>query len=352
VQLVRLLPAILAAIMLPGAPALAADDRMSAVPLVIAHRGASGTLPEHTLEAYTRAIVQGADFIEPDLVMTKDGVLIARHEPMLSATTDVAQRAEFTARRTTRLLDGVSVADWFASDFTLAEIKRLRAKQQIAERDQSFNGHFAIPTFAEVIALAKRASTESGRTIGLYPETKHPYFHREAGLPLETPLIAALAAEGWTEKTSPVIVQSFETANLRALRARSNIRLVQLIGAPNTRPYDLAAAGDPRTYKDLVAPGGLIAIKAYADGIGVPKDLLVAAVSGAGLVPSPLVADAHAAGLFLHAYTFRNEARFRTPGLSEDPLAEYGAFYGLGVDGVFSDFPDTALRARQRGPGQ
>ncbi|MFN3671505.1 MAG: glycerophosphodiester phosphodiesterase family protein, partial [Bosea sp. (in: a-proteobacteria)] len=200
-------------------------------PLVVGHRGAPGTLPEHTLEGYRLAIAQGVDFIEPDLVATKDGVLVARHEPMLSGTTDVSTRPEFASRKTTRKVDGVDTTDWFAGDFTLAEIKTLRAKQAFADRDQSHNGKYKIPTLQEVIDLAKAESARTGRTIGIYPETKHPIFHAAIGLPLEDRLLDMLKTAGWTSKSSPVIIQSFETANLKYLRGKTELRLVQLVDA-------------------------------------------------------------------------------------------------------------------------
>jgi glycerophosphoryl diester phosphodiesterase len=210
-----------------AAGAAAADNSKASrrsdlqMPLIIGHRGASGHLPEHTLESYALAIELGADYIEPDLVATKDGALIARHEPMLGGTTDVATRSEFAGRKSTKIVDGVSVTDWFASDFTLAEIKTLRAVQPLAERDASFNGRFEIPTFAEVIALAKRKSAEVGRIVGVYPETKHPTFHQRLGLALEDRLLDVLSEAGWNRANAPVFVQSFEVANLRYLRSRT-----------------------------------------------------------------------------------------------------------------------------------
>ncbi|MDP3321282.1 MAG: glycerophosphodiester phosphodiesterase family protein, partial [Bosea sp. (in: a-proteobacteria)] len=209
----------------------AAPASVGQKPLVVGHRGASGYLPEHTLEAYRLAIAQGADFIEPDLVATKDGVLIARHEPMLGGTTDVAGRPDFASRKTTRRVDGIETTDWFAGDFTLAEIRTLRAKQAFADRDQSHNGKYQVPTFQEVIDLAKAETARLGRSIGVYPETKHPIFHAAIGLPLEDRLLDALKAAGWTEKTSPVIIQSFETANLKYLRGKTQVRLFQLVDA-------------------------------------------------------------------------------------------------------------------------
>ncbi len=349
--------------------------------LVVGHRGASGYLPEHTIEAYKLAIEQGADFIEPDLVATKDGVLIARHEPMLGGTTNVGEKPEFASRKTTRKVDGVDTTDWFASDFTLAEIKTLRAKQSMSERDQSKNGQFAVPTLQEVIDLAKAESARTGRTIGIYPETKHPTFHSALGLTLEDRLLDVLKAAGWTEKTSPVIVQSFETANLRYLRTKTQVRLVQLIDGddvdlngrvtlapPYDRPYDFVVVGDKRLNTDLLTPEGLKEIKTYADGVGPWKPYILATkgvdanndgkaddVNGDGktdeqdrtLAPATdVVKNAHAAGLFVHTWTFRNEPRRLSATFKGDPAAEYKAFYALGVDGLFSDFPDTAVKAR------
>jgi glycerophosphoryl diester phosphodiesterase len=350
-------------------------------PLVVGHRGASGYLPEHTIDAYKLAIEMGADFIEPDLVVTKDGVLIARHEPMLGGTTDVGDRPEFAARKTTRKVDGVDTNDWFASDFTLAEIKQLRAKQAMAERDQSFNGKLQIPTFQEVIALAKGESARLGRTIGVYPETKHPTFHEQIGLPIEDRLLDVLKTAGWTEKSSPVIIQSFEVANLKYLRTMTQVRLVQLVdtddvdkdgnivlAAPYDVPYDFVVAGDTRTFKDLVTKAGLAEIKTYADGVGpwkpyilpsrqvdrdsdgkpddLNKDGKVDERDRVLMSPTSVVADAHAIGLFVHTWTFRNEPRRLASDFDGDPGQEYRAFFALGVDGVFSDFPDTAVKAR------
>lgn len=352
-------------------------------PLVVGHRGASGYLPEHTLEAYRLAIAQGADFIEPDLVATKDGVLIARHEPMLGGTTDVSTRAEFAVRKTVRKVDGVDTNDWFAGDFTLAEIKTLRARQAMADRDQSHNGKYAIPTLQEVIDLAKAESARIGRTIGIYPETKHPIFHSAIGLALEDRLLAALTAAGWTEKTSPVIIQSFETANLKYLRTKTQLRLVQLVdadgvdkdggivlAAPFDKPYDFVVTGDRRTFKDLVTLEGLKEISAYADGVGPWKPYLLAGkqmigadgkpqdLNGDGAIderdrvliaPTNVIRDAHAVGLFVHTWTFRSEPKRLASSFKGDPAAEYKAFFALGVDGLFSDFPDHAVKGRDGG---
>jgi glycerophosphoryl diester phosphodiesterase len=349
-------------------------------PLVIGHRGASGYLPEHTLASYKKAIEMGADFIEPDLVVTKDGELVARHEPNITATTDVSIRAEFASRKTTRKVDGVNETGWFVTDFTLAELRTLRAKQPNAARDKSFDGQFQIPTFREILELAKTESARTGRTIGVYPETKHPTYHVDAGLPIEPRLLAMLAEYGYTKKDSPVIIQSFEVSNLKALRKLTQVRLVQLVDAddvdskgdvtlvaPFDKPYDFAVAKDSRTFPDLLTPKGLAEVKTYADGIGPWKPYLASAahvigadgkprdLNGDGkitdadrvaLPPTDVVKNAHAAGLFVHAYTFRSEAPGLLSDYKGDPKAEYKRFYALGVDGLFSDFPDTAVSAR------
>jgi len=350
-------------------------------PLVIGHRGASGYLPEHTLESYKRAIELGADFIEPDLVATKDGVLVARHEPNITGTTDVSTRAEFASRKTKKVVDGVEEEGWFASDFTLAEIKTLRAVQPMADRDQSHNGKYQIPTLQEVLDLAKTEGAKAGRTVGVYPETKHPTYHVNLGLKLEDRLLSVLAQYGYTTKSSPVIVQSFEVSNLKYLRTKTQIRLVQLVDAndvnpdgsmdltaPYDKPYDFAVAGDKRTFASLLTPAGLKEVKTYADGIGPWKPYLIPSkqvdankdgkpddLNGDGKIddrdrvmmsPTDVVKNAHAEGLTVHPYTFRSEAKRLASDFKGDPKAEYKLFYNLGVDGVFSDFPDTAKAAR------
>ena len=330
-------------------------------PLVIAHRGASGLLPEHTLEAYKLAIEQGADFIEQDLVLTKDQVLVCRHEPMLSGTTNVADLPQFASRKTTKVVDGVTYNDWFASDFTLAEIKTLRAKQAMADRSQQYNGLYLIPTFQEVIALAKAQATATGRTIGIYPETKHPTFHeKELGLPLTDKLLEALEQAGWNNRNAPVYVQSFEVANLQAARRKSTVKLVQLLDAggvdesgnlimkaPSAQPYDFVVAGDKRTFLDLSTDAGLDFIKTYADGIGPWKPYIQPYTPAQKLPPTTLITRAHKRGLVVHAYTFRDEPRYLLPAYNNDPRAEYKNFYDLGLDGVFTDYTATARAARQ-----
>jgi glycerophosphoryl diester phosphodiesterase len=317
-------------------------------PLIIAHRGASGYRPEHTLASYELAVEMGADFIEPDLVSTKDGVLIARHENEISTTTDVAERQEFAARKTTRRIDGLELTGWFSEDFTLAEIKTLRARERLPFRDQSFNGRFEVPAFSEVLALARRKSAETGRTIGVYPETKHPTYFRSLGLPLEEPLLAALKEAGYQGRTAPVYIQSFEVENLKRLRTVTDLPLIQLMETEG-QPWDFTTAGDSRTYHDLSSPEGLAEIAAYADGIGPDKRMIVPAGPGGRLLPpTSLVADAHAAGLLVHPWTFRGDSPFLAPDYEGDPRREYEQFFALGVDGLFSDFSDTAVQAAIR----
>ena len=347
----------------------AADSR----PLVIGHRGAAGYLPDHTLESYALAVELGADYIEPDLVATRDGHLIARHEPNIIATTDVASRPEFASRRRTVMVDGVPDTGFFASDFTLAEIRTLRAIQPLAERPQQFNGRFRIPTLEEEHALAKRKSQEQGRTIGIYPETKHPTYHQQIGLPLEGRLIDALRKAGWNRKGAPVFIQSFEQANLKQLRTMTPLPLIQLIdaddvnadgslafNAPFDRPYDWTFSGDPvllaRTFGYLVTDAGLREVATYADGIGPWKRYIVSTIAaglpGPGeasrtlLPPTDVIARAHGLGLLVHTWTFRNEQRRLASDYAGNPVEEYLQFYRLGIDGVFSDFADTAVAAR------
>ncbi len=324
------------------------DYQRAASPLVIAHRGASGYRPEHTLAGYELAIDMGADFIEPDLVSTKDGILVARHENEISETTDVASHPQFASRRTSKRIDGVEATGWFTEDFTLDEIKTLRARERLAFRKQDFNGRFEVPTFAEVLDLARRKSAEAGRSIGIYPETKHPTYFRSIGLPLEEPLLAALESAGYRGRRAPIYIQSFEVENLEELRKRTDLPLIQLLDAVG-QPYDFALAGDGRTYRDLATPAGLARIAAYADGIGPHKRLIVPAGPLGHLhSPTSLVEDAHRAGLLVHPWTFRSDGPFLAPYYEGEPEREYDQFFSLGVDGVFSDFADVAVRARER----
>lgn len=307
--------------------------------LVIAHRGASGHRPEHTLAAYELAARLGADFLEPDLVSTADGVLVARHEPEIGATTDIARHPELADRHTTKVIDGVRRTGWFVEDLTLAELRTVRAVERIPRvrpANTAHDGRFAVPTLAEILALRERLSAELGREIGVYPETKHPTYLASLGLAPEPALVAELSAAGLNRADAPVFVQSFETANLRLLRGMTPVPLVQLIDADG-RPAD----GGPRSYADLATPAGLAGIARYAAAVGVHKSLVLPRWGGPA---SPLVADAHAVGLAVHAWTFRDEARFRPDGVA--PGAEYGPYLRAGVDGVFTDHTATAVAAR------
>jgi glycerophosphoryl diester phosphodiesterase len=349
-------------------------------PLVIGHRGVSGYLPEHTLESYALAIELGADYIEPDLVLTKDGVLIARHEPNMINTTNVKDLPQFAARKRKAVVDGFEEEGFFASDFTYAEIQQIRAVQAFGERDQGFNAQFRIPTFDEVIALAKRKSAEEGRVIGVYPETKHPTYHQNLKLALEDRVLHVLQRHGWNHRGAPVFIQSFEQANLKYLRGKTSVRLVQLVDAndvkadgtldftpPYDRPYDWTVAGRAGSFADLLTPQGLAEVRTYADGVGPWKPYLISSacvtiVGGAcadangdgavndadrKLLPaSAVVANAHAQGLLVHPYTFRNEQRRLARDFAGNPVNEYLTFYELGVDGLFTDFADTAVVAR------
>ena len=365
----------------------ASDDRRGdrnkpSIPILIAHRGASGYLPEHTLEGYALAIELGADYVEPDVVSTKDGVLIARHEPNIINTTDVKTRPEFASRKRTAIVDGASEEGFFVSDFTLSEIKTLRAIQPVAVRDQSFNGKFQIPTLDEVLQLVRRKSREENREIGVYPETKHPTYHRNLNLPLEDRLLEVLSRHGYNDRRSPVFIQSFEVSNLKYLRSRTRLKLVQLVdgdavapdgtvtlAAPFDKPYDFAVAGDPRTFKDLLTPAGLREVATYADGIGPWKPYLISSkcttldaggakcadANGDTLIdqrdrtllpPTGVVANAKREGLLVHPFTQRNEPANLASDYRGNPVNEFVAFYELGVDGFFSDFTDTARTAR------
>lgn len=334
-------------------------------PLVFGHRGASGYRPEHTLASYELAIDLGADVIEPDLVSTRDGVLVARHENEISGTTDVADRPEFASRRTTKTIDGTAFTGWFTEDFTLRELKTLRARERIPairQRNTLYDDRYEIPTFQEVIDLAQRKSRQTKRTIGIAPETKHPSYFDSVGLSMEEPLVRILRRNGLDHDRAPVYVQSFEVDNLRELRRMTRVQLVQLFGAASQRPYDFVLRNDPRTYGELATLSGLVVVARYADVVGPSKDYIVPRdSSGTSLPATRFVDDAHAAGLKVVPYTFRNENSFLPAelrvGLPSDPgfaanygraLEEYAQFYALGVDGLFSDNPDTAVAARER----
>lgn len=328
---------------------------MAKDPIIIAHRGASGERPEHTIASYARAIEQGADYIEPDLVLTRDGVLVARHENEISETTDVADRPEFADRKATKTIDGEKMTGWFTEDFTLAELKTLRAKERLPllrTANRAFDGQFEIPTFEEIILLAKAKEKEAGRRIGIYPETKHPGYFAAIGLPHEAPLLALLAKYGYTAKDDPLFIQSFEVGNLKALRGKTKLRLIQLMAK------DGGPADDPATsYAAMASPAGLKAVAAYADGIGVEKAMVIPRTLLGNLgEPTALVTHAHAAGLDVHVWTFRRENYFlplaQRSGLNPaghgDLAGEIRAYLEAGIDGFFSDNVREAVEVARR----
>jgi len=355
-------PTLVTSLLVPSgataAPGAGTDPgRPTAEPVVIGHRGASGYRPEHTLASYRLAIRLGADYIEPDLVSTKDGVLVARHENEISETTDVAEHPEFADLRTTKVIDGRVVTGWFTEDFTLAELKTLRAVERMPDvrpDNTRYDGMFEVPTFDEVLELVVAESRRRGSRVGVYPETKHPTYFDGLGLSLEEPLVAALRSHHLDRPNAKVIVQSFETANLRDLDTMTPVPLAQLLSASG-RPYDFVVSADPRTYRDLTSPANLAWIATYADGLGVNKDLVLPRDPDTGATgePSDLVADAHAEELLVHVWTLRDENRFMAtnfrngtePNAKGDARAEAIAFLEAGVDGMFSDHPDTTVDA-------
>ncbi len=334
-----------------GAPAKAS-------PIVFGHRGAAGYRPEHTLASYDLGARMGADFIEPDLVSTKDGQLVVRHEPEISQTTNVADHPEFADRKTTKVIDGVSYTGWFTDDFTLAELKTLRAEERlpdVRQRNTIYDGRYAIPTFQEVLDERAKLSAELGRTVGVVPEVKHSSYFKAEGLAIEPKLVKALRANGLDKAGSPVIIQSFETRNLKELNKEIDVPLLALLDSPKLVPGDVQVAGGTSTFGDLATPKGLKGLARFADWVGPSTSYIIPTdASGEWLAPSSFVDDAHAAGLKVVPYTFRNENQFLPPHLrsSADPNAygdvftQFKTFFDLGVDGVFSDNPDTAVAAR------
>jgi glycerophosphoryl diester phosphodiesterase len=349
------------AVLMMTSPAGAAER-----PFVIAHRGASGYVPEHTLPGYFIAIQQGADYVEPDLVITKDGALVARHENEIGGTTDVAAHPEFAARKTTKNIDGEDITGWFTEDFTLAELKTLRARERLPELRRGntrYDGEFSIPTFEEVLDLvaaadAQRAASAraGGRPapprIGVYPETKHPSYFAKLGLRFDDRMLEALERHGYSKRSDPVCIQSFEVSNLKALRRRTDLPLVQLV-APTGQPFDFTVAGDPRTYSNLMEDAGLQEIAQYADAIGPHKWMVVqfgpGGAQGTGLSPR-----ARARGLGIHVWTLRAENEFLPVALKSagdasargDLKSEIHALLDAGITGFFSDHPDLAVQSR------
>ncbi|MFF8194321.1 glycerophosphodiester phosphodiesterase [Streptomyces bobili] len=330
------------------------------VPTIIGHRGASGYRPEHTLGAYQLALDLGADIVEAgDLVPTKDGHLVCRHEPEIGGTTDVASHPEFAGRRTTKILDGVSLTGWFTEDFTLAELRTLRATERIpANRPHNtlYNGRWQIPTFEEVLKWQDEQTRKRGKQVWIYPELKHPTYFRKLGLNLEERVAKLLRKHGKDGRNAPVILQSFEPTSIQRLNKMVGNPLVVLLSGATTRPWDFVETGDPRTVADLVTVKGLREIGGYARGIGPTLDLVVPKDAAGNLTtPTTLVKDAHAAGLILHPYTMRNEnpflpANFRKGTDADaygDVFGAYRAYFATGIDGVFTDQPDTGRLARE-----
>ncbi|MFF3674099.1 glycerophosphodiester phosphodiesterase [Streptomyces sp. NPDC002120] len=328
-------------------------------PTVIGHRGASGYRPEHTLGSYQLALDLGADVVEQDLVPTKDGHLVCRHENEIGGTTDVADHPGFAARRTTKSVDGVSVTGWFTEDFTLAELKTLRAKERIPavrQRNTLYDGQWAVPTFEEVLRWADREGKRRGRRVWLHVETKHPSYFRGLGLGLEEPLAKLLRRYGRDGRSAAVFLQSFEPSSIQRLSRLVSAPRVVLLSAANTRPWDFEQAKDPRTVADLVKPEGLKWISGFAQGIGPTMDLILPRTADGRLgTPTTLVKDAHARGLVLHPYTARNENSFlpaeyrkgTDPTAYGDALAAFRTYFEQGIDGIFTDNPDTGLLAAE-----
>lgn len=345
------------------------EKPLAAKVLVIGHRGAPAWRPEHTLASYGKAIADGADFIEPDLVMTKDAVMVARHENEIGGTTDVASHPEFADRKTTKTIDGKAVTGWFTEDFTLAELKTLRARERLPQlRSTKYDGEFQIPTLDEIIDFVAAESTVVGHPVGIIPEIKHGSYFRKLGLPMEDRLLAVLAAHSYT-RTAPVEIQSFEISNLeylhdrlggvRARQRHPNIRLLQLMDAADQQPYDVAAAGGKLDYGDMMTPAGLREIARYADAIG-PSIRAIIPLEADGRLgrPTALVHDAHAAGLELHPYTFRPENQFLAKDFrhGSDPatyneaglIAEIRVYLDAGIDAFFTDDPAVGRKALAR----
>lgn len=356
-----LILALLSVIAMPATVA-AAEKPLAAKVLVIGHRGASALRPEHTLASYARAIADGADYIEPDLVMSKDGVLVARHENEIGSTTDVASHPEFAGRKTTRTVDGHEVSGWFSEDFTLAELKTLRARERLPKiRSTQYDGQFQLATLDEIIDFVAAEASARGRVIGIIPEIKHGTYFRKIGLPMEDKLLAALAAHAYT-RTAPVEIQSFEIGNLKYLHGRiadgthRNIRLLQLLGDADQQPYDVTAAGGKLSYAQMMTPAGLRDIARYADAIG-PSIRAIIPLKVDHLLgePTALVHDAHAAGLEVHPYTFRPENYFLPLNLWQgiDPrqfneagsITEIRTYLASGIDAFFTDDPAIGRKA-------
>ncbi len=343
---------------LAGLPLEAAEPerRRVAKVEVLGHRGACAWRPEHTLASYAKAIADGADYVEPDLVCTKDGVLVARHECNILETTDIAQHAEFANRRTTKTIDGETQTGWFVEDFTLAELKTLRAIERLPKlrpANTAFDGQFQVPSFEEIIDFVAAESAARGRVIGLIPEIKHSTYLSRIGLPMEDRFLGVLGEHAYT-RTNPVEIQSFEIANLKYLRSklghREQLRLMQLVWMGDEQPADVVASGGKLTWAEMLTPKGLADIAGYADVVA-PLNRALIPVDAAGRLgqPTPVIADAHRAGLLVHTYTFRPENHFLPTDLANQngdaarnpagSIAEMRRYIDAGIDGFFTDDP-------------
>jgi glycerophosphoryl diester phosphodiesterase len=353
---------------MPAAMPKTASFAQKTAPLVIGHRGACGYVPEHTLTSYFIAMQDGVDYVEPDLVMTKEGVLVARHENEIGGTTDVARRPEFASRRTTKTIDGIVHTGWFTEDFTLAELKTLRAREripQIRPHNTRFDGQFEVPTLEEILALvagvqqqrevnAKQLGLPAPKRIGVYPETKHPTYFQGLGLAMEELLVDTLHRYGYKGREGLAIIQCFEVANLKAMRRMTELPIIQLMEAEGG-PYDFVAKGSKLTYQDMITPEGLAEVATYATGIGPYKFQVIPRNDHDTLgEPTSLIKDAHAAGLKVHAYTFRAENQFLPKDLRSGPEphhlgdleSELKVYLNAGLDGFFTDHADFGARSR------
>lgn len=344
-----------------SATTYAGEKPIAAKVLVIGHRGASALRPEHTLASYAKAIADGADYIEPDLVMTKDGVPVARHENEITGTTDVASHPEFASRKTTKTIDGHSTTGWFTEDFTLAELKTLRARERLPEyRSTQYDGNFQVPSFDEIIDFVAAEAATRGRVIGIIPEIKHGTYFQKIGLPMEDRVLAIIAAHRYTQ-SAPVEIQSFEIANLRYLRGKlgknhHNVRLLQLIDDAHAQPYDVTSAGGTLSYGEMTTPAGLRDVATYADAIGPNiRSIIPLKADGVLGVPTSLVRDAHTAGLEVHPYTFRPENHFQAKNFwkgsgpttfnEAGSIEEIRAYLAAGIDAFFTDDPALGRKA-------
>lgn len=331
--------------------------------IIIGHRGASALRPEHTLAAYQKAMDDGADFIEPDLVQTKDGVLVARHENEIGGTTNVASLPQFAQRKTTKIIDGQAYTGWFSEDFSLNELNQIKARERIPDirpNNTQYNDQFNIPTLEQIIELAERHYKKTGKIVGLYIETKHPSYFQKLNLGMEDPLLSTLSKYKYTRNIAPIYLQSFEVSNLKYLNDQlklhnslKQVKIVQLYDAKSVRPADYVLQENPTTYADMATPQGLKSVAKYADGVGPSKDYIIQYNPNA--TSSSFVKDAHAARLKVHPYTFRPENQFLAASLKCQGSAqqrcesganqEYQQFFKAGVDGVFSDDPALARKA-------